>query len=108
MPIQAFDASRQILTPANVPFLEVLGGFERAAAWGCREFNLQVAGYPVRIRVAGDAWAGIVAASMGHLRRSDAAVHEPALTVDVWDAQETGVVAPRRVEPDDTAPPILM
>jgi hypothetical protein len=108
MPIRTFDTSRQILTPANVPFAGVLGGFERAAAEGCREFNLQVAGYPVRIRVAGKAYAEIVAASMGHLARNDATDREPQLTVDVWDVEETGVAAPQRAEPDYSAPPILM
>jgi hypothetical protein len=103
-----FDASRQILTPKQVPFAALSDGFERAASVGCREFHLRIAGYAVRVRVAGDAWADIVTASMGHLRRRDVAAYEPALTVDVWDADDTGVRLPQPAEFDTLAPPILM
>ncbi|MGA2565116.1 MAG: hypothetical protein ABSF96_16335 [Steroidobacteraceae bacterium] len=109
MATAAFDIGRQILTPTQVPFAELVSSFERAgAARRCHEFNLTVAGYPVRIRVVGDSWAQIVAASMGHLRRDDAAVTAPALTVDVWDAAETGVAAPPRAVSGASTPPILM
>jgi hypothetical protein len=103
----AFDSRRQILTAPDVPFAALSGGFERAAAQKCREFQLRVAGYPVRIRVAGDEWADMVAASMGHLQ-SDSFTGEPALTIDVWDVRDTNVAAPPLAEPDATAPPILM
>jgi hypothetical protein len=103
----AFDIARQILTPTQVPFAQLVSGFERAgAAKRCHEFNLSVAGYPVRIRIVGDAWAQIVAASMGHLRRDDAAA--PALTIEVWDAVETGVAAPPHAVSGASSPPILM
>lgn len=108
MAIPAFDASSQILTAAQIPFSAIIEGFHGAASARCREFNLIVAGYPIRIRVAGNAWADLIAASMGHLQRPDSAVAEPELTIDVWDAQETGVPLPRLPEPDATVPPILM
>jgi hypothetical protein len=103
----AFDTRRQILTVPQLPITGLIEGFERAASGGYREFNLQVAGFPVRIRVVGNAWAEIVAASMGHLR-SEPVPREPALTVDVWDTEETGTLAPELAEPDPSVPPILM
>jgi hypothetical protein len=108
MATNLFDSSRQILAHAQVPLAGLIPCFERAAAEGCRSFNLTIAGHPVRVRVAGSAWADIVAASMGHLRRTDADFQVPALTIDVWDAGETGVDPPQLAEIDLTAPPILM
>lgn len=101
----SFDTRRQILT--TVPFERLVGGFERAAASGLREFRLQVAGHSVRIRVAGEEWAQMVAASMGHLHNREQDL-EPALTVDVWDTHATGVAAPQRAAGDASDPPILM
>lgn len=103
----SFDTRRQILTPITVPFEGLAGGFEHAAASGISEFRLRVAGHSVRIRVAGEEWAQIVAASMGHLR-DGAPDPEPALTVDVWDTCATGVAAPQRSAADASDPPILM
>lgn len=109
MVIPAFDTNRQVLSPGQVPFDRLCVGFEHAArAAGRRDFDLQLAGYPVRIRVAGDGWGDIVAASMGHLRCTDAATFEPTLTVDVWDSDETGVAPAHSTDADATAPPILM
>ena len=109
MAIPAFDTSRQILTPAQVPFDGLCDGFAKAAARSCRELHLNVAGYHVRIRVAGGAWADIVTASMGHLRcDGNAQGKSPALTVDVWDAEATRIPAPQLTPHDASAPPILM
>lgn len=108
MAIPAFDTNRQILTATQLPFNGLLDGFNRAAVAGCRIFDLCIAGHPVRLRVAGNAWADIVAASMGHLAGATAAGVKPALTVDVWDVAETGVQPPPLMEPDLSAPPILM
>ncbi len=107
MAIAAFDTRRQILAPDAVPFDRLIDGFERAAARGCSEFRLRVAGHLVRIRVAGGAWADIVSASMGHLH-CDEDVFQPELTVDVWDVLDTGVAAPQLAAPDPSEPPILM
>lgn len=104
----AFDTSRQILTRNQVPFDALRVGFERASVAGCRDFHLDIAGYPVRIRVAGNAWADVVASSMGHLSVKDGAAHEPVLTVEVWDAEATRIPPPPLAAPDTFAPPILM
>ena len=108
MAIPAFDISRQILTSTQIPFSKIVDGFQRAAAASCREFNLIVAGHPVRIRVAGDGWANLIAASMGHLQRKNSTPAKPVLTIDVWDAQATSASLPQLPEPDLSAPPILM
>ncbi|MEP7313398.1 MAG: hypothetical protein ABI859_12510 [Pseudomonadota bacterium] len=108
MPIPAFDSSRQILTPAQLPFAGLIHGFERTAPAARRQFDLSIAGFPIRVRVAGQAWAQIVAASMGHLVSTQHPAGEPALTIDVWDVEDTGVPPPQLAEPDPAAPPILM
>ncbi|MGA2399049.1 MAG: hypothetical protein ABSG30_13425 [Steroidobacteraceae bacterium] len=108
MAVPAFDTRRQVLTATQLPITGLCEGFERAAAAGCREFHLEVAGFPVRIRVAGNAWADIVEASMGHLRSGATGAREPELTIDVWDAVETGVPALELAKPDPSEPPILM
>lgn len=102
----ASDPHRQILTCGQLPFAALAAGFEQAAAGGCAQFNLDICGYPVRIRIAGSGWADIVAASMGHLRAPTD--DNPALTVDVWDAEETGVPAPHLFQSEPSAPPVLM
>lgn len=108
MAVPAPDIHHQVLTRDEVPVVALAECFERAAAGGAREFRLLLAGYPIRIRVVGDAWADAVAASMSHLGagvRSDAA---PLLTIDVWDVEASGVPAPPLSTLDPNGPPILM
>ncbi len=102
-----FDTQRQILPPELLPVERLIDGFARAQSRGYSEFRLRIAGNPVRIRVAGDAWADIVSASMGHLRCEDEDF-QPALTVDVWEARGSGVPAPQLPAPVLSEPPILM
>jgi len=65
IPIRTFDSSRQILTPANVPFAgSAPVASNAAAAEGCREFNLHVAGFRCESG-SGKAYAEIVAAIDG-------------------------------------------
>ncbi len=106
----AFDASSQVLAPQHVPFQGLAAGFDAARSSGTayRQFNLLIAGHSVHIRVVGNDWAAIVAASMSHLLEPDAAECDPALTIDVWDVHETGVAAAHLATVDTTAPPILM
>jgi hypothetical protein len=102
------DTHRQTLTPDQVPFEGLRLGFERAARLGVRAFDVELAGYPVRIRVAGQGWSTAVPASIGHLISAAGTAFEPALTIDVWDVDETGVGTLPAADVDCGAPPILM
>jgi hypothetical protein len=73
--------------------------FERALAAGGATAWYGIGGRPVRVRVVGAALAAEIDLPLRHLRR-DAAL-EPALTIDVWDAEATGVADPAEGSPPD-------
>lgn len=52
--------------------------------------DYRIAGYPVRLRIAGAGLAADIDKSLCHLRATDDA--EPALTIEVWDDEEVGPV----------------
>ena len=54
------------------------------------ESDYRIAGYPVRLRIAGTGLAADIDRSLGHLRATGAA--DPALTIEVWDDEEVGPV----------------
>ena len=103
----ASNTRRQILTEVELPFSQMAARFADAAAGGHEEFNLSLAGRPVRIRIAGGRWANIVRCAMGHLAVTSK-LTEPELSIDVWDAEETGVPCVMPAQSDLSAPPILM
>jgi hypothetical protein len=103
----ALDTRQQVLTSRERPLVDLANGFSEAAAGGFRELNLRIGGYPVRIRIAGSRWARIVEAAMGHLVCDLPSNSVAALTIDAWDADETGVPGPLPAL-QANAPPILM
>lgn len=52
------------------------------------ETDYRIAGYPVRLRIAGGGLAADIDRSLGHLRATGAAY--PALTIEIWDDEEAG------------------
>jgi hypothetical protein len=52
------------------------------------EMDYRIAGFPVRLRIAGDDLASDIDRSLCHLRVSDGI--EPALTIEVWDEEVAG------------------
>jgi hypothetical protein len=67
-------------------------GFERASAAGTVETSdLRLAGRPVRMRVAGQGLARSLARPLAHLA---APANGADLTIELWDAEETGVPSP--------------
>ena len=59
-----------------------------AANGGPVEADYRIAGYPVRLRIAGDELAADIDRSICHLRVDDGVA--PALTVEVWDDETVG------------------
>jgi hypothetical protein len=125
MPALASAARRQILAEDEIPFDRMASLFEEAAAGGHDELRLNVAGHPVRLRIAGSRWATIVRQAMGHLidpeghagsvGRPRSQGHEATgwsaaseLRIDAWDAAETGVPMMPAAQSELSAPPILM
>jgi hypothetical protein len=104
----ASNTRGQILSSLELPFSQLSERFSEAAAGGHDELNLLIAGHPVRIRIAGQRWAHIVRAAMGHLAETAAKGVTPSLCIDVWDAQETGVPIVKPAQFDLSAPPVLM
>ena len=52
--------------------------------------DYRIAGYPVRLRIAGAGLAADIDRSLGHLRATGEP--DPALTIEVWDDEEVGPV----------------
>ncbi len=78
--------------------------FERAANAlpnATVERNLRFADHPVRFRVVGTTLGSALREPFGHLQAGDGAVESPALTIEVWDAAETGVPGPPAMPVDD-------
>ena len=107
MSTAAADTRRQVLSQIELPLAQLAARFAEAAAGGHEELTLRIAGYPVRVRVAGRRWAELIHAAMGHLS-APSVVGRPSLSIDVWDAEETGVPVPMPAQFDLSAPPILM
>ena len=62
---------------------------------GCRLHDYSIAGYSVRLRIAGNGFADKLPGALAHLRRP--ADEAPALTVHAWDDVSTGTSLPRLV-----------
>jgi len=101
------DTRRQVLTRAELPFSELSGRFAAASALGYQELHLRIAGSLVRMRIVGQRWMAIVRAAMGHLAVEEGS-QAPALCIDGWDVEETGIAGVVPAQPDLAAPPILM
>lgn len=70
--------------------------FERAAAAASETFEswYRFGGRPVRLRIAGERLAERLPRAVSHLRSLAESTSAPALTIDLWDAEETGVARP--------------
>ena len=79
------------MTELATHFQAATAAFETAYASGGASIDYLVAGRPVRIRVAGAALAEEVDLPLRHLRVPEDAA--PAMTIDLWNQEETGVAA---------------
>ncbi len=69
---------------------EAFAGAVAGAPGALVETDYRIAGYPVRLRIAGAKLAADIERSLGHLRVAGAP--DPALTIEVWDDEEVGPV----------------
>lgn len=85
---------------------DIRAGFEKALVkynGACRQFHISIAGYPVRIRVVGDALADDIGRAFAHIE-----INNPdkiSLSIDIWDQHETGIgIIPNSTQPNSELP----
>jgi len=64
----------------------------------CITWHLRLGGLPVCVETVGERVAQHVGSALAHLASTDDASVAPALTVQLWDVDETGIEAPARLE----------
>jgi hypothetical protein len=82
----------------DVAFESLQAAFEGAKTGhqpgGLSQSSFTLVGHTVRMRVVGRGLAGCVARPLAHLASPEAARQPPQLTIDLWDAEESGVPSP--------------
>lgn len=108
MTVVAGTAARTESGPADVARIDpdspgalerLQAAFEEALGWhpeAVCESSYTLAGRPVRTRIVGRALAAQLGPPLAHLRSERQASADIALSIDLWDACETGVACPVR------------
>jgi len=100
---------KQLLSPEEVPFDTLARAFGQAETrCRAREFGVRIAGFPVMIRIVGNAWADVVEPAISHLPRLSEDCGAYALTIEAWDVSETGVLPDHAASLDQIQSLILL